>query len=264
MTAPDIDGIFRIEGGRVLTSPRAGGPWDPRAQHGSPPAALAAFIADSLPSPVPMQVARLTIDLMRPVPIGELTFASEILREGRKIQLVAVRLMADGAEVVRAQVLRIRALANEIPVVAATPPLDVAGPDECPDDEGDVSRNAFLSTVSMRPAFGRFIAGGPAAIWFRAKVPLVEGRPLTPLLRAVIAADFCNGVAPVLDFSAWSFINADLTINLARQPVGDWVLVNAESCAGADGAGLAMARLGDARGYFGRVIQTLVVEPRRG
>jgi len=263
MTTAAIDGIFRLDGDKVLTSPRAGGPWDPRAQHGSPPAALVAFIADTLPAPVPMQVVRLTIDLMRPVPIGPLTFASDIVREGRKIQLVAVRLMADGVEVVRAQVLRIRALANEIPVDAATPALDVPGPEQCRDDEGDASRNAFLSTMSMRPAFGRFIAGGRAAIWFRANLPLIEGTPLTPLLRAVIAADFCNGVAPALDFSAWTFINADLTINLARQPVGDWILVNAESCAGPDGAGLAMARLGDAQGYFGRVIQTLVVEPRR-
>lgn len=264
MTVSGIDGIFRITGDTALTSPRAGGPWDPRAQHGSPPAALVAHVADTLPSPVPMQVARLTIDLMRPVPIGPLTFASEVLREGRKIQLVAVRLMADGVEVVRAQVLRIRARANAIPADAAPPPLDVAGPEQCADDTGDVSRNAFLSTMSMRPAFGRFIAGGPAAIWFRANLPLVEGVPLTPLLRAVIAADFCNGVAPALDFSAWTFINADLTVNLARQPVGDWILVNAEACAGADGTGLAMARLGDAQGYFGRVIQTLVVEPRAG
>jgi hypothetical protein len=263
VSAAPANAIFRLEGDRVLTSPRAGGPWDPRAQHGSPPAALVAFIADTLPAPAPMAVARLTIDLMRPVPVGPLSFASEIIREGRKIQLVAVRLMADGVEVVRGQVLRIRTLDNDVPVAAATPPLDVAGPDDCRDDEGDASRNVFLSTMSMRPAFGRFIEPGGAAIWFRANLPLIEGRPLTPLLRAVIAADFCNGVSPVLDFGAWTFINADLTINLARQPVGDWILVNAESCAGPGGAGLAMARLGDAQGYFGRVIQTLVVEPRR-
>lgn len=246
----------------MLTSPLAGGPWDPRAQHGSPPAALVAWIADTLPAPVPMQVTRLTIDLMRPVPVGPLTFASEIVKEGRKIQLCVVRLFADGVEVVRAQVLRIRILANAIPDSAATPPLDVPGPEQCADDAGDAARNVFLSTMSMRPAFGRFIEQGRAAIWFRANMPLIEGQPLSPLLRAVIASDFCNGVSPVLDFGAWTFINADLTVNLARQPVGDWILVNAESGAGPDGAGLSMARLGDARGYFGRVIQTLVVEPR--
>lgn len=257
------DAIFRRDGeDRVLTSRLAGGPWDPRAQHGSPPAALVAHIADTTPSPVPMQVARLTIDLMRPVPLAPLTYRREIVREGRKIQLVAVTLLADGVEVVRAQVLRIRTHANDIPPAAATPPLDVPLPEACAVDPGDAARNTFLSTMTMRPAFGRFIEQGPAAIWFRANVPLFAGEPLTPLLRAVIAADFCNGVSPTLDFSAWTFINADLTVNLARHPVGDWILVNALSCSGPDGAGLSMADLADTRGFFGRVVQTLVVEPR--
>jgi len=262
MTTAPRDAIFRVDGSRVWTSPLAGGPWDPRAQHGSPPAALIAWIAETMPAPVPMHVARLTIDLMRPVPVGPLTFSSAIVREGRKIQLCDIRLFADGVEVVRASVLKIRIIANDIPDAAATPPLDVPPPDQCAEDAGDPQRNAFLATMTMRPAFGRFIAQGPAAIWFRANLPLVEGQPLSPLLRAVIASDFCNGTSPTLDFAQWTFINADLTINLARQPVGDWILVNAESYSGPEGAGLSIARLADATGYFGRAIQTLVVERR--
>ncbi len=262
MTAPPSNAIFRLDGDRVWTSPLAGGPWDPRAQHGSPPAALVAWIAASLPTPVPMRLARLTIDLMRPVPLAPLTFASEIIKEGGKIQLCAVRLFADGIEVVRASVLKIRIAENDIPAEAMTPPLDVPGPEACAEDVMDSARNVFLGTMSMRPAFGRFIEQGRAAIWFRANVPLIEGEPLSPLLRAVIASDFCNGTSPSLDFSKWTFINADLTINLARYPAGDWILVNAESYSGRDGAGLSIARLADAQGYFGRVIQSLVVGPR--
>jgi hypothetical protein len=37
-----------------------------------------------------------------------------------------------------------------------------------------------------------------------------------------------------------------------RQPVGAWILLDAESWIGPDGAGLATARLADERGYFGR------------
>jgi hypothetical protein len=262
VSAPPTNAIFRVEGDRVVTSPRAGGPWDPRAQHGSPPAALIAWIADTMPAPVPMQVARVSVDLMRPVPVAPLTFTTEVVREGRKIQLCTVRLLAEGVEVVRGQVLRIRTRANRISESAATPALDVPLPDQCAEDVGDPARNMFLGAMSMRPAFGRFLDLGPAAVWFRANVPLIEGLPLSPLMRAIIASDFCNGVSPTLDFGAWSFINADLTVNLARQPVGDWILVNAESFAGAEGAGLSMARLADVNGYFGRVIQTLVVEPR--
>jgi len=262
MTADPINAIYKMNGRRVLTSPRAGGPWDPRAQHGSAPASLVAWIAESIPAPVPMHVARLTIDLMRPVPVAPLTFESEIIREGKKIQLCMIRLFAEGVEVVRANVLKIRYQAADIPNEAVTPALDVPGPDQCPDDTIDRFGNSFLGTMSLRSAFGRFIERGPAAIWFRANLPLIEGEPLSPLLRAVIASDFCNGVSPTLDFDKWTFINADVSISLARQPVGDWILVNAESFSGPEGAGLSMARLGDARGYFGRVIQTLVVEPR--
>jgi acyl-coenzyme A thioesterase PaaI-like protein len=34
-----------------------------------------------------MRVARVTVDLMRPVPLKPLTLETEVLREGRKIQL---------------------------------------------------------------------------------------------------------------------------------------------------------------------------------
>ena len=66
----------------------------------------------------------------------------------------------------------------------------------------------------------------------------------------------------MLDFRDWTFLNADLTVNFSREPVGDWILVDAESRIGADGAGLAMARLADAHGYFGRAVQSLVIERR--
>ncbi|MDE2332432.1 MAG: thioesterase family protein, partial [Bradyrhizobium sp.] len=82
------------------------------------------------------------------------------------------------------------------------------------------------------------------------------------VMRAVVAADLCNGTSAALDFRQWTFLNADLTVSLARQPVGEWILLDAESWIGPDGAGLAMARLADEHSYFGRVVQSLVVEKR--
>ena len=82
-----MDAIFRVDGNRVTTSPYAAGPWDPNMQHGSPPAALVAWAAEAMPTQVPMRIARVSVDLMRPVPVAPLTIETEILREGRKIQL---------------------------------------------------------------------------------------------------------------------------------------------------------------------------------
>ena len=77
------DAIYRVDGNRVIPSPNAAGPWDPRMQHGSAPAALVVWAAESMPAPVPMQVARVTIDLMRPVPLSELALETEVLQIGR-------------------------------------------------------------------------------------------------------------------------------------------------------------------------------------
>ena len=123
-----MDAIFRVDGGNVLTSPNAAGPWDPNMQHGSPPAALVVWAAEALPTSVPMRIARVTVDLMRPVPVAPLTIETEILREGRKIQLCAVRLRANGVIVVAASVLKVRVQANELPPEAEIEPVTLPGP----------------------------------------------------------------------------------------------------------------------------------------
>ena len=115
------------------------------------------------------------------------------------------------------------------------------------------------STAVVR---GSFETTGPAACWFRADRPIVAGAPVSPAMRAVIAGDFCNGASTPLPFKDWTFLNADLTISLARDPVGEWVLLDSETWLGPDGSGIAFARLGDTEGYFGRAIQSLVLDRR--
>jgi hypothetical protein len=71
-----------------------------------------------------------------------------------------------------------------------------------------------------------------------------------------------NGIATELSWEDWTFINADLTVSLAREPEGEWILSDAECWVGEDGAGLAMCRLADKRGTFGRAVQSLLLERR--
>ena len=257
-----MDAIFRVDGNDVVTSPYAAGPWDPSMQHGSPPAALVVWAAERIPTPVPMRVARVTVDLMRPVPVAPLTIESEIVREGRKIQLCAVRLLAKGVVVVGATVLKIKMQASDLPPEAVIEPVELPGPEQSRIERVDSSSSPFVTGMSLRAARGHFGVPGPGAIWYRVDRPIVEGAAVSQAMRAMAAADFCNGTASVLDFRAWTFLNADLTVNFSREPAGEWILLDAESWIGPDGAGLAMARLADERGYFGRAIQSLVIEKR--
>src|ERR1700755_269228 len=128
-----MEAIYKVEGANILTSAFAGGPWDARLQHGAAPSSLICWAIEQLPSPVPMRVARLTVDLMRPVPVAPLTLETEVLREGKKIQLVAVRLLAARTQVVRATVLRVRRLEQVLPVEAPWPPIDIKSPEDSHD-----------------------------------------------------------------------------------------------------------------------------------
>ncbi len=258
-----MDAIYRIDGNTAHTSDTAGGPWDPKLQHGAAPSSLICWAVERLPSPVPMRVARLTVDLMRPVPVAPLAIETEVLREGRKIQLVAVRLLAGGTEVVRATALRIRREPREMPTSAFCPPHDIRPPElgHAP-IRNIMNATPFLRGITMSTVRGGFRQPGPAAVWYRADLPIVAGEPISPLMRAAIAADFCNGTSAVLDFREWTFINGDLTVSLAREPVGDWILLDAETWAGPDSIGIAAARLADRDGYFGRAVQSVLFEKR--
>jgi acyl-CoA thioesterase len=257
-----MEAIYRVENNHVLTAPDAAGPWDPRMQHGSAPASLAVWVAERVPTPVAMHVARVTIDLMRPVPLAPLTIQTEVLREGRKIQLCGIKLLADGVVVVSATVLKIKAQAQTLPDHVRDLPVELPGPEESEPERGEAAASPFVKFMTMRAARGRFAKPGPGAIWFRVDKPLIEGFAVSQAMRAVVAADFSNGTSSLLDFRHWTFINADLTVSFARQPFGEWILLDGESWIGPDGAGLATARLADRVGYFGRAVQSLVIEKR--
>jgi hypothetical protein len=257
-----MDTIYRVDGNNVVTGPDAAGPWDPRMQHGSAPASLVVWAAERIPTPVPMFIARVTIDLMRPVPLAPLTIETDILREGRKIQLCSIRLLADGTVVVGASVLKIKAQPLELPDEIKELPVELPSPEQSIVEDGHAATSPFVRSVSMRAARGRFGKAGAGAIWFRVDKSLIEGQAVSQAMRAVVAADFSNGTASTLDFRAWTYINADLTVSFSRQPVGDWILLDGDSWIGPDGRGLAMSRLADRQGYFGRAVQSLVIEKR--
>ncbi|NVN88170.1 MAG: thioesterase family protein [Rhodopseudomonas sp.] len=257
-----MDAIYRIDGRHIVTGPNAAGPWHPTMQHGSPPSALVTYLAEAIATPQPMQVARLTVDLLRPVPVAPLSFETEVLRQGRKIQLCAVRLLANGVIVVNATVLKIRIEPQQLPAEIEHPPIDVPPPEQCRPHDVSHTANPFVGGMSLREAHGGFLSIGPGAIWYRVDRPMIEGQPTSQAMRAVIAADFSNATSAILDFRHWTFINADLNVHFARQPVGDWILLNSEMWLGPDGAGIASSKLGDVHGYFGRAIQNLVIEKR--
>jgi hypothetical protein len=104
---------------------------------------------------------------------------------------------------------------------------------------------------------------GPAAVWSRLRVPLVEGEPIAPLDRAIVVADSANGISGELPMGDWLFVPPSLSLAFERYPRGEWVLLEARTTLASDGIGVTSARVADLDGYFGLASQALYVE-RRG
>ena len=193
-----------VDGGTWLPTPWARGPWSPDALHGGPVAALLAGALEAAGdegAAGPMQPARLSVELLRPVPIQPLTVRATLTRPGRKVQLVDASLAtADGTEVATARLLRVHDLDVDAPRThdgSAGPPPPTA---QAAPMENRIEYPAFHSHgVEHRFVRGSFAEPGPATDWIRLRVPVVPDRDPTPLQRVAAAADFGNGVSRVND-----------------------------------------------------------------
>ncbi|MGE0828760.1 MAG: thioesterase family protein [Hyphomonadaceae bacterium] len=258
--------LYRLAGNIADPSADTHGPWNTYSQHGGAPTALIAHVADTFPAPAPMWVTRLTVDLMRPVPIAPLTISTTVLREGRNIQLLQINLSAGDKEVTRATALRVRKLEVNTPARAHPPKQKWPSPEDCPPIP-DIAPVGLSRHVDFRMADGRFRDGAAAPIWMKLNCQFLEAPGIAPgttppLLHGALMADYLNGMTGALSFQDWTFINAELTIHFAREPRGDWSMVEATSWIGTDGRGIGFSTLSDREGAFGRASQSLVIEPR--
>lgn len=264
--------LFEPDGDRWRPTDAARGPWDRNALHGGPVAALVARAAERCDAEHPVHVARLTVELLRPVPLEPLAVSAAVVRPGRKVQLVDVEVAAGGRPVAWARALRIRTLADPDPVLGGPPAGPVpghdadapAGPDTAVASPPMTDDYRAFHNVGAELRFeeGRFDHLGPSRVWVRLRVPVVAGEPPSPLQRVAAAADFGNGVSAVVPFDRYVFINPDLTVSVERPAAGEWIGLDASTRLGVPGVGVATSSLWDVHGPIGRATQSLVVDAR--
>lgn len=242
------------------------GPWHPEHQHAGPPIALVCRAVEQAAHEHGLtHIARLTANLLRPVPVGDLIVEVMTDYVGRNAGHFSAHLMAGNKDVARFTALAQREEHVDLPDALPGHPLPGAprSPEESPEGHFPFAGKqvGYADLVETRVAQGRFW-DGPCAIWFRMRHPLLSGESPSPYQRVAVAADSGNGVSAILDFKRYVFVNSDLTINLLRRPVGEWICLDARTCLGTDGGGLAESALYDTRGLIGRATQSLAVRPR--
>ena len=259
--------VFVRDGDLWRSSELARGPWDPRAQHGGAPSALMAHVAESAMTEPGWQLARLSVELIKPVPVAPLTTRCNA-QPARSTTRLTIDLLAGDTLVARAHALMLREQALTLPegLPGLSPPRLLPLPRDCSEPVRIPGLPAGISfhgsAVDTRVAQGDVALPGPAAAWFRLTVPMVSGMPNSPAMRAAAAADFGNGLSWVLPVERYLFTNADLSLHLHRAPVGEWIGLASETQCDGHGAGITLSRLYDEQGPIGAAIQTLVLRER--
>lgn len=257
--------VFIGQDGRFVATELARGPWNRDALHGGAPAALLMREFERLPAADDLAISRVTYEFLRPIPLGELAVEAEVLRPGRRVQLLEGTIAGpSGLEVARARALQVRRAEASIAPDARDSEAPPPGPEQGRENEFQTPHRPMFApdAIEIRFVDGTFRGPGPATGWFRLRVPIVLGEEPTPLQRLAAAGDFGNGISSTLSWDDYVFINPDLTLYIDREPVGEWVALEARTFIPADGVGTAEAVLYDARGRIGRATQSLLVAPR--
>ena len=263
---PAASAYVALANGDYASTDLTRGPWHPDHQHAGPPIALVARCIERAAAALELtHIARLTANLLRPIPISALAVAVQTEYAGRNVAHFSAQLNAGGKEVARFTAVAQREAPLAIPAGLPGHPLPLAP------RALEHSPPALFLFASKTTGYHDLIEGrtadgdpfrAPSAVWFRMRHALVAGEETSGLARVAVAADSGNGISAILDFHRYIFVNSDLTINLLRRAQGDWICIDARTLLGADGGGLAEARIFDTLGLIGRSTQSLAIRLR--
>jgi hypothetical protein len=264
------DALYLREGDAFVGTGATKGSWYDNGQAGGAVLALLGHVLEDVPTLTPMTISRLTVDIVRPVPLGEPLYVDhEVLREGKRIQLVELSVRSADDVTTHARALRLR---DE----------DIREPDGRPRSSSAINPSTRLpppsafNSVEDLPDVADFLIHGAElrqspepidgqhALWIRLRVPVVAGEAVRPTSLAVLPFDMVNllGVEPG-DGHAHRIINPDVSGHVTRAPVGEWVAVTGNTYfAHAVGHGMSIGVLSDAAGVYGLTSTSQLVGTR--
>lgn len=247
-----------LDESRFESSPLTAGPWGPDSQHAGPPSALLVRAMERH-SPAPdSRLARVSVDVLGPVPVAPLEVDVRVIRPGRSVELLEATASVEGRAALVARGWRMRVTPGDFPVVGEQP-----GPDPAlrPPRRGDLLPGAhadgYLSVVDFHFVSGSGEGLGPASAWGRSRADLVAGETMTGWQHLMTVVDSASGISMATHPFEHPAINCDLVVSLIRDPEPDWVYLDAETVGGPGGGVLTDTLLFDARGRLGRCVQNL-------
>lgn len=243
------------ESGEFAPTPFAQSHWGDDHLNGPAVVGLAARSLEGECGSPDFMPARLTVDLFRAARGVPTTVTVRVVRDGRRIRSGECDVAQEGRLVARATLLQYRRSAAPPGRLWAAPmtlpPLpsvDETALTQVRSEGGGLSRSPGEHQNDSRKSF------------YNRAIEVVAGEQLSPFTRAVMAAE-ATSLVTNLGTHGVGYINGDLTVGLARLPVGDWIGVQGDSHWASEGVAVGTATLFDQDGAFGSGMTTAVSNP---
>jgi hypothetical protein len=240
--------FFTKDRDAYVPTPIASGPWDPNSLHGRVIIGLLAFVIEQRHGADDFVPARLTVDMFRLPNLSPIEVKTRVIRDGLRIKLVEADFISGGVAMARASCQLLRKTQNAPGLIWSLPNWDAPAPTDIAVPENP--RLNMHGKWATRPIVGAMGALGPRRLWMSEVRDLVEGAPLTPFVRAAVAADFASPFANAGD-QGLGYINSDVTLYLHRLPIKEWIGFEVVNHQSADGVAIGECFLYDEQGPIG-------------
>jgi len=256
------ESFFELDGETYIGLDPARGPWSPDHCHAGPVAGAIARSVECAFGP-DRSLTRLTVDLIRPVPVAGFTVDVEVTRKGKRLATGhAVLVGLDG---------KIAATATAM-LISPAPEAGIPNAPNNPPRLEDAMDKGFPIEMAMhdKPYITHFMetlfppgqdrTPGPTSMWMRVP-PLLATEEPSSFQRICPLADCGNAISRNGEITDFKFLNTDLTIVAHRATEADWLHSEAVSHWHRNGVGLAEARISDEAGPVATALQSLIVAP---
>ena len=240
------------------------GPWSLETLHGGPVVGLLGWACEQV-APPSLLCSRLTVEMLRAVPLAELSVTARLVKPGRRTVVVDATIGHQGDLVARASSMWLTNQTPESPSqigLAGPPPRPTEPAQPREQTDFDYPLPGFnCDTSELRYVSGSHEQEGPGTTWLRLLSPLIEGRPNSPFVMAATIADLAAAAGWERAPDGGNYINPDVTLQLHRAPIGPWLALDAQAEQTGNGVALMSAIVFDDHGPVGRILQSLVVNP---
>lgn len=208
--------------------------------------------------------SRLTVDLCQPIPAAPLTIETTRVRGGNRIRVADAEVIHQGQVVARATAVFLRPSSQPAGELWGHSTIPQPPPADLPALEHAVTVPLFGSDEhpdGWSVALHEHQGASRKRMWSR-RIAAVRGEHPSPFVAAAIVGE-ATSLVTNWGSRGLSFINADLTLVLARQPVSREMGVEADNHVSANGIAVGSAVLFDREGPIGTCTVSAIANEQR-